>query len=299
MRGVVVPMKILVTGSQGFIGKHLCAKLRDLGHYVTEFDRKLGHDVLRLGDLRLAMPHCELVIHLAALNSATRNFYTQPLQVAEVGARGAMNVVTVALEEGVSVFILVSSSEVYGEPTADFIPTPEWAPLQIPNPANPRYSYAAGKIFAEVYAFAAASGFRTLQVLRPFNVYGPGQGLGHVIPDFLHQVKTQHSINILSPTNTTRAFCHVSDFISGLLAVYATGETDIYNVGNDVEVSIVELAKMLNPDGFVVVSFGSKSFAIGDPVRRCPDISNLRALGWEPKISLEWGLSDLLARARV
>jgi len=288
-------MKVAVTGALGFIGRHLVARLQSDGYEVAQIDL-LGNpprDVRHPEDLYNAFEGAETVFHLAADNSSTAKFYTHPEWVLEVGARGILNVITEAKRVGVKTLVVASSAEVYGEPLT--IPTPETEPLKIADPSNPRHAYAASKILTEVAALTCG-GFERVIVARPHNAYGEGQPKGHVIPDLLEQIRMlsdKYVLNIRGVAHHTRAFCHVSDIVEGFVWLLKRGDSGVYHLGTDQEVTLGELAKMIAPNRKHVY-FGAPA---GSPERRCPDISKMRALGWEPEISLADGIASLLQSA--
>lgn len=284
-------MRALVTGSDGFIGRHLVRRLIADGHQVVPYDICRGQDVRDTEALTYDMDGCEAVFHLAAINSGTRAFYDRPLDVLSVGAEGALSLIRAAQAASVPDLVVASSAEVYGEPLT--VPTPETEPLKISDPSNPRFSYAVSKALSEV-ASLNASGFRKVRVFRPHNVYGPGQGRGHVIPDFIAMDEDRRcGSRIQGDGLETRAFCHVFDIVDGVMIMYERGETGVYHIGNDQETTIGDLARMI----FTQPIYTGPPMR-GSPRRRCPDISKMRALGYEPKVSLRQGVRGLIGEAR-
>jgi nucleoside-diphosphate-sugar epimerase len=304
----------LVTGGTGFLGAALVIRLVSLGHRVTVFDNNWRGNTDRLkdviddinfieGDIRdldAVTRVCEgvdSVIHLAFVNG-TRYFYEQPELVLDVGIRGMLNVIDACRSNGVQDLVVASSSEVYQSPPN--IPTDESAPLSIPDPLNPRYSYAGGKILSELIAFNyGRTGFDRVCVFRPHNVYGPDMGREHVIPEFATRAAEATSKQPTGPVEfeiqgdgtQTRAFIHIDDFIDGLMTVIDNGgHLELYHFGNPEEVKVGDLAKMVvrcfNRD----VKLITKPEPSGATKRRSPDITKLRALGFEPLISLKQGL---------
>lgn len=272
------------------IGRRLVKALADAGHDPVTYDIVHGLDVRDPRRLMIFLEGADAVFHLAAKTVTTTTFYAQPEEVMSVGIEGTATVLRCAKEAGVKDFILASSAEVYGEPLT--IPTPETESLKIPDPLNPRFSYAASKIAAEMMVLHA-TGFERVQVFRPHNVYASDSKPGHVIPDFIAQARTG-PIRINGSGFETRSFCHVDDVIRGILLMWEKGESGIYHIGNDRETSMLGLAWLIR-DGEVERDLGA--LASGSPKRRLPDLTKMRALGYEPQIKLREGLKPLIAAA--
>jgi nucleoside-diphosphate-sugar epimerase len=237
------------------------------------------------------------VCHLASING-TEFFYAKPELVLDVAVRGMVNVIDACLEQHVSELVLVSSSEVYQTPPT--VPTSEAVPLSIPDPHNPRYSYAAGKIISEVMAinYGRRHVGRVL-IVRPHNVYGPNMGWEHVIPQFVLRMRTLCETSTNGPIRfpiqgtgkETRAFVYIDDFIDGLLLVLEHGaHLGIYHVGTMEEITIemvaLEIARYFNRQ--ILIAPGEA--VPGGTLRRCPDISKLMQLGYRPKVRFRDGL---------
>ena len=188
----------LVTGGAGFIGSALVKTLVHEGHQVTVLDdfsrgqdariEGLGATVIH-GDVRdlntvlVAIQGCESVIHMA-FKQGTESFYAEPRQVLDVAIRGITNVLLACELTACRDLLLVSSSEAYQSSMQ--IPTPETVPLSVPDPLNPRYSYAGGKIASELMALAwqRAGVLDRVIIARPHNIFGPDMGREHVVPEF-------------------------------------------------------------------------------------------------------------------
>jgi len=306
--------RFLVTGGTGFIGSALVKRLVARGAIVRCFDNhsrgvhtKLGdaihHVELVTGDIRDASAVAEAVrgvdavCHFAYVNG-TEFFYQRPGEILEVAVKGMMNVLDACLAHSVPDLLLASSSEVYQ--TADRIPTPEEVPLVVPDLLNPRYSYGGGKIISELLAINyGRTFFERVVIVRPHNVYGPDMGAEHVIPQFAMRMRraieeTPDGIipfGFQGTGDETRSFIFIDDFIDGLMRVIEHGlHMGVYNIGTEQEVSIAEVARV------VAASFGRTIRIVpgeaqrGSSLRRCPDISKLRALGFDPKTSLDSGI---------
>ena len=310
--------RILVTGGTGFIGSALVKALVHCGEAVRVFDdnsrgaarrlRDVVHDIeLVKGDIRdaaavdAAMRGIEEVHHLAFVNG-TATFYSAPERVLDVGVKGIVNVIDCCRRRGVGHLVLASSSEVYQSPPR--VPTDESAPLVIPDPLNPRLSYAAGKIISEMMVINhGRKHFERVLIFRPHNVYGPDMGFDHVIPQLAMRLKRLGReraegalpFPIQGSGKETRSFCHVDDLVAGVMVMRERGEhLGIYHIGTAEEVAIADLAhRMARLIGREVVLEPS-AVAQGSTPRRCPDISKLRALGYEPRVTLAAGLPPTL-----
>lgn len=310
--------KYLVTGGAGFLGAALVRRLVSLGHAVRVLDdgsrgtpRRLADIADRLdyvqGDIRdaetvaAATRGMDSVLHLAAVNG-TEFFYSKPELVLSVGVRGMLNVIEACRRNDVGDLVVASSSEVYQTPPT--VPTDESAPLVVPDPLNPRYSYGGSKIISELLAInAGRTGFDRVAIFRPHNVYGPDMAWEHVVPQFCLRavdLVERHPDDplpfpIQGDGTQTRAFTHIDDMIDGLMLVVERGaHLNIYHVGNPEELSIADVARQ------VVACFGREARLItselpqGSTNRRCPDIGKLKALGFEPKIPFAQGVKPVV-----
>jgi len=296
--------RYLVTGGTGFIGSALVRRLAAAGDAVRVLDNNSRGRAARLADLDGRLEYVEgdvrdsatvdracagvdVICHLAFVNG-TEFFYSKPDLVLDVAMKGIMNVVEGGMRQRVPDLMVMSSSEVYQQPAV--VPTDETVALSIPDPLNPRYSYAAGKIISEIMAINFARHFRRVTIVRPHNVFGADMGREHVIPQFvarLAALQTHPSDPIPFPIQGTgqqsRSFVHVDDFIDGVMIVLGKGvHLGIYHIGTLEEVSIAELAHL------VAEQFGRPIDVIPGPPaegganRRCPDIAKIAALGYLP-----------------
>jgi len=304
---------ILVTGGFGFLGSSLVCRLIKKGHRVRVLDNfSRGHrerlsdveeacevvkaDIRNAEAVGNAVRGVDCVCHLAFVNG-TEFFYTQPDLVLDVGVKGMVNVIDSCIKHGVGELILASSSEVYQTPPN--VPTDESAPHSIPDPLNPRFSYAAGKIISEIMALNyGRKYFERVVVFRPHNVYGPDMGWEHVIPQFVIRMKQLSQCSddpvpfpIHGTGNETRSFVFIEDFIDGVLLVAERGENlSIYNIGTMEEISIKALAGLIGEYFGREIKILPGEPAKGGTLRRCPDMKKLVALGYEPRYSLRDGL---------
>lgn len=310
--------KVIVTGGVGFIGSYLVKRLVQDGFRVSVIDSIIRGDKSRITDILSEIDFYEadirdedaileifkkakvdLVIHLAAVNG-TENFYNHPQLVLDVGIKGMLSVVNACKKTNVFDLIVASSAEVYQKP--DKIPTSEQVSLMIPNSLNPRYSYGGSKIISELIAFNYFKDhFRKIQIFRPHNVYGPNMGWKHVIPQFIVKIKELNSkkndfeLNIQGNGQETRAFCYIDDIIDGIMQMYNYGKhREIYNIGNNQEISIVKLIEHIENLMNIKVKIKKSDVQQGSVLRRCPDLSKMLSIGYLPKINIEDGLEKTI-----
>jgi nucleoside-diphosphate-sugar epimerase len=309
---------VLVTGGSGFIGSALVKALLREGHAVRVLDDNSRGAPRRLKDVekdiefvagdirdadivRKSAKDVDEVCHLAFVNG-TEFFYSAPDLVLDVGVKGMINVIDACRAEGVGSLVLASSSEVYQTPP--HIPTDEAAPLIVPDPANPRYSYGAGKIISELMAINyGRKHFERVLIFRPHNVYGPDMGWEHVIPQFALRIKAAAGnqgagkipFRLQGDGSQTRSFCHVDDLVAGVMAMRSKGEhLNIYHIGTCEEVTIADLATRVASHAGCNIELIAEAAPTGGTMRRCPDISKLERLGYRPQVSLAQGLAPTL-----
>ncbi|HWB00147.1 MAG TPA: NAD-dependent epimerase/dehydratase family protein, partial [Pirellulales bacterium] len=193
------------------------------------------------------------------------------------------------------------SSEIYGDPDPAAIPTPETY-RGIVSCTGPRACYDESKRLGETLCVTFWQQFGTpVKIIRPFNVYGPGQRLDdkRIIPDLLSAALQRQPIVLHSDGRATRSFCYATDFLSGMLHVLMSNESgEAFNVGNDEEVTIrqvAEVASRLDASGALPIEFrvsGDSQYLVDNPQRRCPDLSKMRqAFPWQPCVPVAEGLA--------
>jgi len=329
--------RVLVTGGAGFLGYELVQALlhwndeagggdpiqvdvwdnyaRGLPGWLAALERRPDlslrrHDVV--APLPDDMPRFDFVVHAAGIASPT--YYRQyPLETMDANVTGLRRLLDHARGRGedgdpVTGFLFFSSSEIYGDPSPDAIPTPETY-RGLVSSTGPRACYDESKRFGETLCatFAAQYGV-PVAMARPFNNYGPGLKLTdrRVIPDFARDVLEGRDIVLLSSGSPTRTFCYVSDAVAGYLKILTWGTPgEAYNIGMDrPEVSMADLAEevasaareLLGYGGRVVRAESEDALYLTDnPQRRCPSIEKARQeLGFEPVVALDDGIRRAL-----
>jgi UDP-glucuronate decarboxylase len=305
-------MRILVTGGAGFIGSHLCERLLDHGHEVVCLDnfytgqqdnvghlrRRAGFTVLDHDVMEPFSAEIERIFHLACPASPV-HYQRDPVRTLKTAVLGTMNALELGRARGARL-LLSSTSEVYGDPTVHPQSESYWGYV---NPIGPRACYDEGKRVAETLCFDyhRRDGV-DIRVVRIFNTYGPRMAMndGRVVSNFVVQALRGEDITIYGDGSHTRSFCYVDELVEGLIRMMDQDlDRGPVNLGNPAEHTIRELAES------VIALTGSASTLVyrdlpaDDPVRRRPDITRARALlGWEPRISLDQGLSKTIAYFR-
>ncbi len=306
-------MKILVAGAAGFIGSHLCDRLLSEGHEVIAVDnfmtgskdnvahlmkapgfRLLEHDVTETFDVDGPV---DSVMNLAS-PASPKDYMEHAIETLEVGSVGSKNLLEIARRHGAR-YIVSSTSECYGDPLEHPQVETYWGNV---NSVGPRSCYDESKRFAEAMtmAYHRKFGVRT-NIARIFNTYGPRMQLddGRVVPAFMDQALRGEPMTVFGTGSQTRSFCYVDDMVDGLIRLSRSEERYPVNLGNPVEMTILEFAERIKAAAGITAPIVFKPLPEDDPRRRRPDITKAkRVLGWEPKISLEDGLRDTLAYFR-
>lgn len=308
-------MKVLVTGSDGFIGSHLTEELIKIGYqvkafvYYNSFNNwgwldTLSKEIMKnvevfQGDIRdpngveEAMKGVDAVFHLAALIAIPFSYHSPDTYV-DTNIKGTLNILQAARKLGTKRVLVTSTSEVYG--TAQYVPIDEKHPFQGQSP------YSATKIGADRLSESFYRSFQLpVTIVRPFNTYGPRQSARAVIPTIITQLlagKMQIKLGSLTPI---RDFNYVKDTVNGFISIYESDKTvgEEINIATQKEISIGQLAeeliRQINPDAEIIC----------DEQRLRPEKSEVnRLLGcnekiqrltdWKPKYSLEEGLRNTI-----
>lgn len=310
----------LVTGGTGFIGSALVRHLIGKGLSVRVFDNNfrgktsnlegiskqveiVERNILDKEAVFEATKNVKEVFHLAFING-TRYFYEKPELVLEVGVKGTLNVIDAVKELRPEKFIFASSSEIYQQP--EVIPTPEDVKAVIPDVHNPRYSYGGGKLIGELLTLHSLKKEDCRRIIfRPHNVYGPVMGWEHAIPEIVKKIyhasnrftKDKAEITIIGTGDETRAFCYVDDAVEGIYLASEKGDDgDIFHVGTDHETRIIDMIETVGEKLGVKLTFKyDLTSHKGGTSRRCPDITKLKSLGYNPKFALDEGLKHTVA----
>ncbi len=302
-----MPVKstVLLSGGAGFLPSHMCDMLIARGYkvicvdnFITGRKANIAHllkdknftfikqDVTEPFTVRGRINY---VMHCASPASPV-DYLKYPLETLMVGAQGTQNMLDIARAKK-AVFLLTSTSEVYGDPLVHPQKETYWGNV---NPNGPRSVYDEAKRYAEAITFAYRRTFGVdTRVVRIFNTYGPRMNIrdGRVVPNFIDQALKGQPLTVYGDGEQTRSFCYVSDEAEGILKLLFSKEPGPVNIGNPREFTMKEFA------GIVLELTGSKSRIVhkplpqDDPRQRKPDITLARrTLGWEPKVALRDGL---------
>ena len=298
-------MKYLITGGAGFIGSNLVSRIINEATKVIVIDNLItgsnenikkfekyenfvfhSHDIQNHFD---PQENIDFVIHLASCASPVA-YSNHPINTLKSGSIGTINALGIARKYG-SKFLLSSTSEVYGDPKVTPQPESYWGNV---NPVGPRSMYDESKRFAEAATQAYISEYSlNAKIIRIFNTYGPSMKLndGRVVTNFIVQALKNQDITIYGDGSQTRSFCYVDDTVAGLLLALNYDKPEIFNIGNDNEITIKEFAE------FIIEVTNSKSNLVyknlpqDDPLQRKPDLTkSSKILGYEPLVSLEEGI---------
>ncbi|MCA1743594.1 MAG: UDP-glucuronic acid decarboxylase family protein [Desulfonatronovibrio sp.] len=305
----LVPKKILITGGAGFIGSHLCEKLVERGDDVICCDNYFTGQKDHIRTL-MDHPKFELLrhditfplyievdeIYNLACPASPVHYQFDPVQTTKTCVHGAINMLGLAKRVKARIF-QASTSEVYGDPEVHPQKEDYWGWV---NPIGPRSCYDEGKRCAETLFFDYRRQHNLeIKVARIFNTYGPRMhpNDGRVVSNFIMQALSNKPITVYGKGEQTRSFCYIDDLVDGFIRLMESREdfTGPVNLGNPVEMTILELAEK------IISMTGSRSEIIfkplpyNDPRRRRPDIGlAIKELGWEPEVKLEDGLEKTI-----
>ncbi len=323
-------MRVLITGGAGFLGSHLCDRLIGMGHEVVCVDNLItgsmdnlahlvGHERFRfvrynVCDYLFVEGALDAVMHFAS-PASPQDYLEFPIATLKVGALGTHKALGLAKAKNAR-FLLASTSEVYGDPLVSPQPESYWGNV---NPISPRGVYDEAKRFGEAMtmAYHRYHGVDT-RIVRIFNTYGPRMRPhdGRVVSNFIVQALTGKPLTIFGTGAQTRSFCYVDDLVEGITRLLmipsdrtpeqrtdrqsflykgeSAGETmhEPINIGNPHELTVLEIAKKVQAMVGKPTQLELKPLPADDPKVRCPDIRRAQTLlGWEPKVSLDEGLT--------
>ncbi len=331
--------RLLLTGGAGFLGYYLLLTLRhwngkapagkevritiydNLMRGIPPWFSTLEHDPNItfvkydvIDDKPDEGEHFDYIIHAASI--ASPMFYRQhPIRTMDANINGLRNLLDFSLGKSgqngraVKGFLFFSSSEIYGDPPPEHVPTREEFRGYV-SCTGPRACYDEAKRYGETLCvnFARQHGL-PVKVARPFNNYGPGLKISdrRVIPDFARDILAGRDITLLSDGSPTRTYCYIADAVIGYYKILLRGRPgEAYNIGmQNPEISVADLAELMAENGRNLFGYtgavtigrsADRQYLTDNPVRRCPDISKaVKELGYKPSV----GLSDGLERSMI
>ncbi|HEX8356409.1 MAG TPA: NAD-dependent epimerase/dehydratase family protein [Segetibacter sp.] len=324
---------IMLTGCGGFLGYYFM-------HFFTHFAEELGikkiialenfltgtkdwldelvennTELVKLHEFNVITDSVEdvpgasdvdIIVHMASIASPT--FYRiYPIETVDANITGLRRLLDFFANKTIKGFLFFSSSEIYGDPFPEFIPTNEEYRGNVAT-IGPRACYDEAKRFGETLCYLFAQKYNmAIGLARPFNNYGPGMNINdkRLPADFAKAVIEGRDLEILSDGSPTRTFCYISDAINGYLKVLLHGKFDVFNIGMDnPELSVKEFAEIFNKEGKEIfdykgkISFNvstDKEYLTDNPNRRCPDIAKARTLlGYDPQVLVSDGVKRYL-----
>lgn len=324
---------ILITGCGGFLGYYFMhffswaseelqiKKIIGLDNFLTGTRDWLEN--LQQNNPKVALHHfdvitadyspiegaseADLIIHGASIASPT--FYRiYPLETVDANITGLRRLLDFYVNsEKLKGFLFFSSSEIYGDPFPDFIPTKETFRGNVAT-MGPRACYDEAKRFGETlcYIFNQKHG-TPISIARPFNNYGPGMNIEdkRLPADFAKCVHEDRDLVMFSDGTPTRTFCYISDAITGYIKVLLHGKLEAFNIGIDKpEVSVREFAELFVKNATEVYNYkgkavftvsADKEYMTDNPNRRCPDITKAKEiLGYQPSVYVDEGINRFL-----
>ena len=322
---------VLITGCAGFLGFYFV-------HFLYYFREKLNlKKVICLDNFMLGYPKwldtisedgrflvkkfdiisdkidsieeakdADFIIHMASI--ASPMFYRQyPIETLDANIWGLRGLFDYYKEKNIKGFLFFSSSEIYGDPASDRVPTDEEYHGDV-SCTGPRACYDESKRFGETMCMLFAKQYNMpIGVVRPFNNYGPGMKINdkRVPADFAKNIVEGNDITILSSGTPSRTFCYIADAITGYLKILLHGKYDYFNIGIEKpEITVAKLAEIYKARGEEIFGYKGnvvyavsedKDYLTNNPQRRCPKIDKAKEiLGYEPTIYVEEGVGRFL-----
>ncbi|MBF0570935.1 MAG: SDR family oxidoreductase [Candidatus Omnitrophica bacterium] len=296
---------VLISGGAGFLGSHLCDWFIEHGFKVIAVDNLITGSLNNVAHLRknkdfkfmkqdVSRPfkvsgRIDYVMHFASPASPV-DYMNHPIATMLVGSYGTHHLLEIARAKK-AVFLMASTSEVYGDPLVHPQKESYWGNV---NPNGPRSIYDEAKRYAEAAVFAYKRTYKMdIKVVRIFNTYGPRMQIkdGRVVPNFIDQILNHQPLTVYGDGKQTRSFCYVDDLVDGITRLLLSKISGPVNIGNPREFTILEFARLIrtkyNPKAKIIF----QPLPQDDPKQRRPDISLARKeLGWEPKVDLEDGI---------
>ncbi|MDO8555676.1 MAG: NAD-dependent epimerase/dehydratase family protein [Nanoarchaeota archaeon] len=314
----------LITGGAGFLGNYFIGlidylnnnvlkepcKIISIDNFITGVKYRIPegpHFTAIKHDIRAPINiegPVDFILHAAGI--ASPKFYRDhKIQTIDVATLGTRNMLELAKEKKTESMIFFSSSEIYGDPHPEFVPTPETYRGNV-SCTGPRANYDESKRLGETYCIAYYESFNIpVKIVRPFNIYGPGMRLDdfRVLPNFATHHLTGKALPVYGDGNQTRTFCYVSDAITAIMRVLLNNHNgEAFNIGADEpEISIGGIAQMMHELYGTELQYikretmGDAYDGKADPHRRCPDLTKTKTkTGYQPQVDLKTGIQRFM-----
>ncbi len=302
-------MRAIVTGGAGFVGSHLVDRLLSEGLEVIAVDnlitgstdniahlgkeprfKFLQHDISEKLEIEGEVNY---IFHFAGPASPD-DFGRLPIEILRVGSLGTLNSIELAREKG-SVFMMASTSEVYGDPTVTPQPESYWGNV---NPNGVRACYDEAKRFSEAVTVSYQRVYNAnVRIVRLFNTYGPRMRIndGRIVPNLVAQALRHEPLTIYGDGHQTRCFGYYADIVDGISRLANKDFHEPVNIGSDVEQTVLEFAQEVIKAVGYECEIKHLPASTDDPRRRQPDLTRARALlGWSPSTPLSKGLEETI-----
>ena len=311
--------QVLITGINGFLGKHLLdnllgninfrniEKIVGIDNFISSERKEECTTIPKYNFIEAnlikfnfnLLERFDTVIHLASLASPV--YYKKfPLETIDIGTNVTRSLLEKCKEWNAQ-FIFFSSSEIYGNPSSENIPTPEDFKGYV-SCQGPRACYDESKRLGETLCYIYNKRYNVnTKIIRPFNIYGPGMSIEtdyRMIPNIIKSALKRQAVSVYGNGNQTRTFCYYTDAIEGIIKVIKNGVYgETYNIGNDKpEISMIDLVKLFRKTINIDLSYKlipyPEYYPDDEPVRRLASIEKARAhLNFHPKVNLEAGLT--------
>ena len=279
---------IIVTGANGFIGKSLTKALAVAGHMVIPVSGKDGN--IALQETWSELPKSEIVIHLAA-KAFVPDSWNNPFDFIETNTIGTLRALEYCRKNKAKLIFI--SSYLYGNPKS--LPISETAEIFTPNP------YALSKKTAETYCDFYFENYQVpTLIMRPFNIYGYGQSKDFLIPLLIDQTLNSKQIHV-KDLEPKRDYLHIDDFIGAILQSLFISTHEIVNIGSGESYSVKEIIDLIQTICHTNYPITSEAVARkAEIMNTIADITKAKELfGWEPKLSFEKGLSEMINQTKV
>lgn len=328
---------ILITGCGGFLGYYFMhffntyadqlniKKIIALENFLTgtkDWLEKIvdGNDKIELHEFNVitddvasveGAADANLIIHCASIASPT--FYRiYPLETIDANITGLRRLLDFYAEKTITGFLFFSSSEIYGDPFPEFIPTTEEYRGNVAT-MGPRACYDEAKRFGETMCYTFHHKYNMpISIARPFNNYGPGMNLNdkRLPADFAKAIVEHQDIQMFSDGTPTRTFCYIADAITGYLKVLLYSKLDAFNIGIDKpEISVKEFSEIFHKKGQEIYGYKGKiefsqskdkEYMTDNPNRRCPNIDKAKkVLDYNPEYHVEEGIERFLTFLKI